>query len=475
MGDVTGFMKYQRQELIIESANTRVKHWKEFFQFISEKEIKEQGARCMDCGVPFCHWGCPLGNFIPEWNDLVYQGRWEEAAERLCATNNFPEITGRVCPALCEHSCVCSINQSAVTIKNIELMIIERAFENGLIKPLPPKSRTEKTVAVVGSGPAGLACADQLNKAGHTVTVYEKNEIAGGLLVLGIPDFKLEKWVIERRINLMRKEGVIFKTGVNIGVDIDVKDIQVEYDAVVLAGGAEQPRDLQVPGRELKGVYQSMHYLSQQNRINRGQRIEHKFRITAQDKRVIVLGGGDSGSDCVGTANRQGAISVKQFEILPRPPDERHPENPWPQWAFTFKASTSHEEGCDRDYCILTKSLTGEDGELRKLRAIRLEYGNKDPNTGRQSFKEILGSEFEVECDLVFLAMGFLGPVKKGMLEESGVELNERGNVKTKENDMTNIEGVFAAGDMRSGQSLVVRAIDEGRSVAENINKWLMI
>jgi len=474
MGDPTGFMKYQRQDFLHEPPQMRIKHFREFIQMLSEEDAKKQGARCMDCGIPFCHWGCPISNLIPEWNDLVYKGQWEEAYERLSATNNFPEITGRVCPAPCEHSCVCSINQPAVTIKNIELMIVERAYKNGIIGPCPPKFRTGKKVAVVGSGPAGLACADQLNKAGHEVVVFEKKEIAGGILTLGIPDYKLEKWVVERRIEWMQEEGVVFKTGVHIGRDIKVKDIQKKYDALVLAGGAEVARDLNVPGRELKGIYQAMEYLPQQNRANRGQRIDSKLRISAEGKHVVILGGGDSGADCVGTANRQGALSIKQFELLPCPPEERRPDNPWPQWAFTQKISASHEEGCERDYCILTKSLSGKSGKINKLHAVRLEYAEKDPETTRQSSCEIKGSEFEVKCDLLLLAMGFLGPVKEGMIEELGVDLDAQGNVKTHDNYMTSIDGVFAAGDMRKGQSLVVWAIQEGRSAAQSIHHWLM-
>ncbi|MCX5681220.1 MAG: glutamate synthase subunit beta [Candidatus Omnitrophica bacterium] len=473
MGDIKGFMTYSREDLLKEPAQIRKQHWGEFIKLPDEKILCQQGARCMNCGVPFCHWGCPLANVVPELNDLVFNGRWQEAVEYLLSTNNFPEFTGRLCPALCENSCVMAINQPAVTIRNIELAIIERAYDEGWITPQPPWQRTGKTVAVIGSGPAGLACADELNKLGHTVTVFEKNETIGGILALGIPDFKLEKSIIARRIDRMEKEGVQFKTKINVGTDISVKKLRKEYSAVVLAGGAEQARGLTVPGAELEGVYQAMTYLAQQNRINRGERMDLKKRITAKGKNVIVLGGGDTGSDCVGTANRQGAKSVKQFEILPKPPQERDMDNPWPQWASIYRKSTSQEEGAEQDFCVLTKRLSGKDGTLKKLHAVRVEYGPKDPATGRRPMKEILGSDFEVDCDLLILAMGFLGPVKKGMLEESSVALDERGNVKTNTNYMTSVDGVFSAGDMRRGQSLVVWAIDEGRKAAQGVHQWL--
>jgi glutamate synthase (NADPH/NADH) small chain len=475
MGDIKGFMKYKRQDFKKDPVEERKKHWKEFYHFLPDEKLAEQGARCMDCGVPFCQSGCPIGNIIPDWNDLVYRDRWEEAIERLHKTNNFPEFTGRICPAPCENACVLAINEPAVTIKNIEVAIIEKAYERGYIKANPPKHRTGKKAAVIGSGPAGLACADELNKKGHAVTVYEKNEALGGLLTLGIPDFKLEKWVVERRLDRMRKEGVQLKTGVHVGVDVGAKELLKQFDAVVLAGGAEQPRDLPVPGRELKGVHFAMEYLMQQNRLNMGQKIDPKDRITAEGKHVVVLGGGDTGSDCIGTSNRQGAVSVKQFELLARPPEERDPVNPWPQWAFVYRRSTSHEEGVEQDYAVMTKKLIGENGQLKKLQAVRLEFGPKDPATGRQPMKEVPGSEFEVECDLLLLAMGFLGPVKSGMIEELGVELDERGNIKTDPNTrMASVPGVFAAGDMRRGQSLVVWAINEGRAAAEGVHQYLM-
>lgn len=473
MGDVTGFMKYNRKDFDKQPVAERLGHWKEFTHRMSEEDLRAQGARCMDCGVPFCQSGCPIGNIIPDWNDLVFRNRWQEAVERLLKTNNFPEFTGRVCPAPCENACVLGINKPAVTIKNIELSIIEKAYQEGWVRPSPPKIRTGQRVAVVGSGPAGLACADQLNKAGYAVTVYEKNEVMGGILALGIPDFKLEKWVVERRLKRMAEEGVAFKTKVNVGVDISAEELQKKYDAVVLCGGTEQPRDLPVEGRNLKGVHFAMEYLIQQNRVNAGARMDPDLRITAQGKNVVVLGGGDTGSDCVGTANRQGAKSVQQFELLPRPPKERAPDNPWPQWALIERTSTSHDEGVKRDYCVMTKRLSGENGVLKKLHAVRLEFGPKDPKTGQRPMTEIPGSDFEVEADLVFLALGFLGPVQSGLLEDFGVELNERGNVKADKNKMTSVRGVFTAGDMTRGQSLVVWAIHEGRAAARGVHSYL--
>jgi glutamate synthase (NADPH/NADH) small chain len=474
MSDFRGFMKYERQDFTKEPVPSRLKHWKEFAHLLPEAELKKQGARCMDCGVPFCQSGCPIGNIIPDWNDLVFRNQWQDAIDRLHRTNNFPEFTGRICPAPCENACVLAINEPAVTIKNIEVSIIEKAYKENLIKPQPPQHRTGKTVGVIGSGPAGLACADQLNKAGHKVTVYEKNEAIGGLLTLGIPDFKLEKWVVERRVERMRQEGVEFKTKVHVGVDISIKEIQRHHDSLVLCGGAEASRELPIPGRELEGIVQAMVYLPQQNRRGMGQEIDSQVSISAQGKRVVVLGGGDTGSDCIGTANRQGALSVKNFELMPEPPAQRASDNPWPNWAFIQRKSTSHEEGCDRDYAISTKKFTGENGKVRKLHGIRLEFGPHDPKTGRPVMKEIPGSEFEVEVDLALLALGFTGPVRKGMLEELGIKLDTRGNVAHDENKMTSIPGIFAAGDMARGQSLVVWAIQEGRNAAHGVDKYLM-
>jgi len=473
MGEVKGYLKYERKDLPKRSVEERLKDWKELYLEIAEEELRQQGARCMDCGVPFCHWGCPLGNVIPDLNDLAYRGKWEEAVKMLYRSNNFPDFTGRICPALCENSCVLAINQPAVTIKNIEREIVEKGYELGIIKPHPPKIRTGRKVAIVGSGPAGLACADQLNKAGHSVVVYEKNEFIGGLLTLGIPEFKLEKRIVRRRLDIMEAEGVEFKTEVYVGKDISLDELRSKYDAIVLCNGAEQPRDLPVPGRELKGIYFAMEYLTQQTRILLGCDIKEDERITAKGKKVLVIGGGDTGSDCVGTANRQGAVSVKQFELLPRPPKERAEDNPWPEWAIIERKSTSHEEGVEQEFQVMTKAFLGEGGIVKKVKAVRLEFGPKDPQTGRRPMKEIAGTEFEIEVDLVLLAMGFLGPVKSGIIEQAGIELNERGAVKTDDNYMTNIEGVFAAGDMRIGQSLVVRAINEGRAAAIGVHRWL--
>jgi len=475
MGDIKGFMKFSRVDFDKQPIDERLHHWKEFYKEMPEETLKAQGGRCMDCGVPFCQSGCPVNNIIPDWNDLVYRDRWQEAVERLLHTNNFPEFTGRICPAPCENSCVLAINAPAVTIKNIEVSIIEKAYAEGWVKPQKPKIRSDKNVAVVGSGPSGLSCADQLNKMGHHVTVYEKNEVVGGLLALGIPDFKLEKWIVERRIKRMEQEGVKFKTGVHVGVDIPAKELVGKYDAVVLCAGAEHPRDLTVPGREFKGVHFAMEFLTQQNRINNGwKKFSDAQRVSAKGKNVVVLGGGDTGSDCIGTSNRQGAKSVKNFELMPKPPKERAGDNPWPNWALVERKSTSHEEGCDRDFAIMTKSLIGENGQLKKIHAVRLAFGPKDPVTGRSPMKEIPGSDFEIDCELLLLALGFLGPVKGGMIEQLGAALDERGNVKTDANRMTSIPGVFAAGDMRRGQSLVVWAINEGRSAADGVNRYLM-
>ncbi|NLT51340.1 MAG: glutamate synthase subunit beta [Ignavibacteria bacterium] len=473
MGEIRGFVKYNRQELEKQKAPERTKHWGEFTVLPSEEDIRKQGARCMDCGVPFCSSGCPINNIIPDWNDLVYKGRWKEAITRLHRTNNFPEFTGRVCPAPCENSCTLAINRPAVSIKNIEVTIIERAYKEGWITPKPPLFRTGFKVAVIGSGPSGLACADQINKEGHFVTVFEKNEKPGGLLTFGIPEFKLEKKIVERRINLMKEEGIEFRCGVNAGKDIPAENLIKEFDVIVLCGGSETPRNLEVPGRELEGVYYAMEFLTQQNRINLGLLNEKDNKISAKGKNVIVIGGGDTGSDCIGTSIRQGAKSVRNFELLPKPPKTRQPDNPWPQWALIERISTSHEEGCEREFAVLTKKLTGSSGKVEKLHGIRLEFGAKDPLTGRSPMNEIPGSEFKLETDMVILAMGFTGPVKTGLIEQLGVELDNRGNVKTGADYMTSRSGVFAAGDMRRGQSLVVWAINEGRNAAASVNNYL--
>jgi glutamate synthase (NADPH/NADH) small chain len=488
LGDIKGFMKYDRQDYKKDEVARRIKNFKEFTHLPAPKELKDQGARCMDCGVPFCQSGCPIGNIIPDWNDLVYRDRWQEAIERLHKTNNFPEFTGRVCPAPCENACVLGINAPPVTIKNIELAIVEHAYDKGWIRADKPKHRTGMKVAVIGSGPAGLACADELNKKGHKVTVYEKNELIGGLLTLGIPDFKLEKWVVARRVDRMRAEGIVFKTNAHVGVNVKLRELNDKYDSVVLCGGAEAGRELPVPGRELKGVYQAMYYLPQQN-LRDSKYSPDRFmaeyaknilqvrppsldEVTAAGKHVVVLGGGDTGSDCVGTATRQGALSVHQFELMPQPPERRSSDNPWPNWAFVLRTSSSHEEGCTRDYSIMTKHLSGENGQLKKLHAVRLEW-KKDTATGQMKMGEIKGSEFEMNCDLLLLAMGFVGPVKKGMLEDLGVALDARGNVSCDANKMTSVPGVFTAGDMTRGQSLVVWAIHEGRQAAQGVHQYL--
>jgi glutamate synthase (NADPH/NADH) small chain len=464
-------MEFGRQTPTRRPIDERVHDWLEVYEDFPTEALRNQAARCMDCGIPFCHQGCPLGNIIPDWNDLVYRDKWREAIERLHATNNFPEFTGRLCPAPCEAACVLGINNDPVTIKQVELTIIEHAYREGWIAPEPPEIRTGRKVAVVGSGPAGLAAAQQLARAGHAVTVFERDDRIGGLLRYGIPDFKMQKEFIDRRLAQMEAEGVEFRPSVNVGVDIDAKELLEQFDAVCLAGGATQARDLDVPGRELKGVYFAMEYLPLQNRRNAGDEIPDERFISAEGKRVIILGGGDTGADCLGTVIRQGAIDVQQYELLPRPPEQRPPENPWPTWPNIYRVSSAHEEGGVRDYSILTKNLSGEGGRLEKLHAVRVEFV---PESGRQVMKEIPGTEFEVEVDLLLLAMGFLGPEKPGLLEQLGVELTERGNVRADGNKMTSVPGVFTAGDMTRGQSLIVWAIAEGRAAARGIDAYLM-
>ena len=439
----------------------------------TEQDARDQGARCMNCSVPFCHQGCPLGNLIPDWNDLVYRGRWKQALEALHATNNFPEFTGRICPAPCEDSCVLAINQDPVTIEYIEKAIADRGWQEGWIVPQPPETRTGKQVAIVGSGPAGMAAAQQLNRCGHWVTVFERADYIGGLLRLGIPDFKMGKHVVQRRVDQMAQEGVEFKTGVYVGKNYTVGDLLDKFDAVCLAGGSTVPRDLQVENRDLTGIHFAMDYLTQQNRVVAGEQIGPDERITAEGKRVVILGGGDTGSDCLGTAHRQGAEIVHQFELLPEPPKHRRPDNPWPRWPMVLRTSCAHEEGGVRDYNILTKGFSGSNGRVEKLHAVRLEWGRpgaSDP----ASMREIPGSEFEIETELVLLAMGFLYPEHDGMLADLGVELDARGNVKAEEGRMTSIPGVFTAGDMARGQSLVVWALAEGRDAASGIDQYLM-
>jgi glutamate synthase (NADPH/NADH) small chain len=472
MGKPTGFLEIGRELPERRPVAERVKDWREINRELPEEKVRAQGARCMNCGIPFCHKGCPLGNIIPDWNDLVYRNRWREALDRLLATNNFPEFTGRLCPAPCEGSCVLGINADPVTIKQIELEIVEHAFREGWIVPEPPLVRTGKSVAVVGSGPCGLAAADQLNRAGHRVTVLERADRIGGLLRYGIPEFKLEKGILDRRLNLMAAEGVTFRPNAEVGVNLSVEALRSEFDAILLAAGATLPRDLTVPGRELDGIHFAMEYLPQANRRCEGDTVPEAACISAKGKRVVIIGGGDTGADCLGTAHRQGAASVTQFELLPRPPASRTLDNPWPLWPNIFRVSTAHEEGGDRDYCISTRRFSGQDGKLTRLHGIRVEF-TPGPN-GRPSMRELPGTEFEMEVDLVFLAMGFLGPERNTMLAQLGVTVTERGTVATDANKMTGIPGVFAAGDTARGQSLVVWAIAEGRQAARGMDAYLM-
>ena len=473
MGKPTGFMESDRQPPERRPAPERKGDYREFYQPWGEAQAKEQGSRCMDCSVPFCHMGCPLGNVIPDFNHQVYNGDWEGALVTLLATNNFPEFTGRVCPAPCEASCVLSINSDPVTIEYIEKEIIERGYENGWVKAVPPAERTGKKVAVVGSGPAGLAAAQQLNRAGHLVTVFERAGYIGGLLALGIPEFKLEKNVVQRRVDLMAEEGITFLTNTNVGVDYPVDQLLSEFDAVCLACGSTQARELDVPGRELDGVHLAMEYLSQQNRVLSGEQVSDEERIEAEGKVVVILGGGDTGADCLGTALRQGAEVVHQLELLAEPPDQRPDNNPWPQWPMILRSSPAHEEGGIRDYSILTKSFSGSSGKLEKLHAVRVEWQEGEPGA-RPSMVEIPGSEFEIETELTLLAMGFLHPEQDGMLAQIGVALDSRGNIAIDENRMSSVPGVFAAGDADRGQSLVVWAISEGRETARSIDLHLM-
>ncbi|MCB4756399.1 MAG: glutamate synthase subunit beta [Elusimicrobia bacterium] len=473
MGELRGFLKYPREDPPYRPVDERIRDHQEVNTPLAEERVKLQGARCMDCGVPTCQWGCPVDNLIPDWNDLVSKGRWREALERLHRTNNLPEITGRVCPAPCEVACVLGLIQPAVSIKLNELTIIEKGFAEGWVQPELPKKRTGKKVAVVGSGPAGLSAAQELNRSGHEVTVFEKADRIGGLLRYGIPDFKLEKHILDRRINLLKAEGIDFKTKAHVGVNVDVDELLKEFDALLLCGGAEKPRDLPVPGRDLKGIHFAMDFLRQQNRLGAGERIEPHEEISAKGKRVIVLGGGDTGSDCIGTSLRQGAASVTSFELLPKPPLERARDNPWPEWSRVLRLSSSHKEGGSLDYNILTNSFSGDHGAVRGLQAVRVSWEKDD--AGRIKMTEIPGSQFSVETELVLLALGFVHPVHEGLIQKLGVPLDARGNVLVDQNHMTRREGVFAAGDMATGQSLVVRAIKEGRSAARGIDEYLGI
>ncbi len=473
MADPKGFLKYGRELPARRSVEERSGDWVEVYLDFPDEKLKRQAARCMDCGIPFCHNGCPLGNIIPDWNDLTYRGRWREALTELHATNNFPEFTGKLCPAPCESACVLGINQDAVAIRRIEESLAMRGWSEGWIAPEPPDARTGKTVAIVGSGPAGLAAAQQLNRAGHTVTVFERADKAGGLLRYGIPDFKMEKWVLDRRIRQMEAEGVVFRTNTNVGVDISAAELQAQFDVTVLAGGSTKSRDIPVPGRELEGVYFAMEFLPQQNKKVSGVWSEEHLQLTAEGKKVVILGGGDTGADCLGTVHRQGATEVYQFEIMPKPPAERDETMPWPFYPMILRTSAAHEEGGKRDWSISTKSFSGEDGKLKKLHGIRVEWSAPDA-TGRRKMEEVPGSEFEIECDLVLLALGFLHPQQEGLLTDLDVELDARGNVKSDSHYASNKPGVFACGDMRRGQSLIVWAIAEGREAASNVDRYLM-
>lgn len=457
MGELRGFLKLARQGGVYRQVCERVKDFKEVARLPSEKQSQEQSSRCMDCGTPFCHWGCPVGNYIPEWNDYVFGGNWQKALELLSATNNLPEITGRVCPALCEYSCVLGLNDDAVTIRENELAVIEFGFRNNLIKPRIITQRTGKKIAIVGSGPAGLSCAAELNKAGHQVTVFERDKQAGGILRYGIPDFKLEKSILDRRIDIWKEEGIIFKTGINAGLDYPTDRILAEFDALCLAGGCRVPRDINIAGRNLRGIYFAMDYLVQSNKRVAGEKVLKEELIDAKNKKVVVIGGGDTGSDCVGTAHRQGASCVVQIEILSQPPECRSQEYPWPRYPVILKSSSSHEEGGERHWSVSTRKFIGKRGAVEKLFCERSK-----------------GETFEIEADLVIIAAGFLRPEHSGLLDELKVSLDEKGNVKTDENYMTSVKKVFSAGDMRRGQSLVVWAIAEGRKAAYAIDKYLM-
>jgi glutamate synthase (NADPH/NADH) small chain len=465
MGKITGFLEIDRKDRRYAPVSDRLQHYREFVIPLSEESNRAQAARCMDCGIPYCHNGCPVNNQIPDWNDLVYRGDWQEASRNLHSTNNFPEFTGRVCPAPCEASCTLNIIDKPVTIKTIECAIVDRAWAEGWIGPQPPERVTGKSVAVVGSGPAGLACAQQLARAGHEVHVYEKNATPGGLLRYGIPDFKMEKSHIERRVAQMEAEGVTFHCNVHVGVELPIDELLKRHDAVALAGGAEKPRDLPIPGRELDGVHFAMEFLPQQNRRVSDEPLGNVKPILAGGKHVVVIGGGDTGSDCIGTSNRQGALSITQLEILPEPPEKENKALTWPDWPLKLRTSSSHEEGVERDFAVMSQKFSGEDGKVKALHCIRVDA----------RMQPIAGTEFALPADLVLLAMGFLGPVQDGMIEELGVELDKRGNVAADvKSYKSSLDKVFACGDMRRGQSLVVWAIREGRQCARSIDEFLM-
>jgi len=473
MGKPTGFLEVMRQDRAYKPVADRVQHYQEFVIPLSDKQLSEQGSRCMDCGIPFCHEGCPINNIIPDWNDLVYKGQWREALTVLHSTNNFPEFTGSICPAPCEAACTLNIVDIPVTIKTIECAIVDRGWEEGWVVPQPAQHKTGKTVAVVGSGPAGMACAQQLARAGHSVTLFEKEDRAGGLLRYGIPDFKFEKGEIDRRLQQMQAEGVEFRTSCHIGVDISFQQLQDDFDAIVLSGGSEKPRDLPVPGRELEGVHFAMDFLRQQNKRVAGDAIAEDISILAEGKHVVVIGGGDTGSDCIGTSIRQRATSVTQIEIMPKPPEREDKGLTWPEWPNKMRTSSSQQEGVERDWSVATKSFAGDNGKVNTLHAVRVEW-QQDAN-GAWQMQEVAGSEFELKADLVLLAMGFVHPVHEGLLQQSDVSLDGRGNVQADTNNyQTSIKKVFAAGDMRRGQSLVVWAIREGRQAARAVDEFLM-
>ena len=476
MGKITGFLEIERAERPSEKPEVRINNYHEFVHPLPAPEVSKQAARCMDCGIPFCHQGCPVNNLIPDWNNLVYRDQWRTASETLHSTNNFPEFTGRICPAPCEASCTLNIMDSPVTIKTIECQIVDRAWEEGWIQPVLAPRKTGKTVAVVGSGPAGMAAAQQLARAGHSVTLFEKADRIGGLLRYGIPDFKMEKHLIDRRMRQMEAEGVVFRTNVEVGVTVSMDMLLADYDAVVLSGGAEAPRDLPIPGRELTGIHFAMDFLTQQNKRVAGDpesKAAPNGTLSAKGKHVVVIGGGDTGSDCVGTSNRHGAASVTQFEIMPQPPVKENKMLVWPDWPMKLRTSSSHQEGCERDWAVQTRRAIGENGKITALECVRVEW--KLGDGGKMNLVEVPGSEFTLKADLVFLAMGFVGPKKAGLVEQSGVELDARGNVKAPLTNYQTSKGkVFACGDMRRGQSLVVWAIREGRQCARGVDEFLM-
>ena len=475
MGKATGFLEIERAERSYEKPAERLKNWKEFVHPLTPKEVSAQGARCMDCGVPYCHTGCPVNNLIPDWNDLVYREDWKRASDTLHATNNFPEFTGRVCPAPCEASCTLNLIDKPVAIKTIECEIVDRAWREGWLNSAPSPRGSGRRIAVIGSGPAGLACAQQLARAGHAPTVFEKNDRVGGLLRYGIPDFKMEKHLIDRRVRQMETEGVLFRTGIEIGADVSVQRLLDDYDVIVMAGGAEKPRDLEIPGRELDGIHFAMDFLAQQNKRVAGDAEENaapKGTLSAAGKHVVVIGGGDTGSDCIGTSNRQGAACVIQLEIMPQPPARENKLLTWPDWPLKLRTSSSHDEGCERDFSVVTKRAVGSNGKLEAIECVRVEWAADE--SGRMAMREVPGSEFQIKADMALLAMGFLGPRVEGLVAQSGVELDPRGAVKAPvTNYQTSADRVFSCGDMRRGQSLVVWAIREGRQCAEAVSRYL--